>query len=453
MSPRVPEAERLVSRAIAHPASGTRCRADHLPTVSVDRMAPRWRTADVWAISGSAFFADLGYQAVMATFPLYLVLRLHASVGLYGVAAALAYGGGALLGYVGGRLGERFGAKRVTLAGNLLIPLLSLAALPGDAAGAIALICLGWWFRSIRSPTRRSMLAAAVPDPADRAAAFGFLHALDVGGATLAGLGALAAVAAGVPYRWLFLATIVPLLLSSLCVALAHPPETALQKGPGGSKPSETDSVSAAPSGRDGAGSPAVLPALGLLLGATTLFGISAYSLGFPVLDVAQARGAGAVAGVGAFVVIQAASSATGYLLGPRLGRRPSRRLRELALGGYGVAAVASAGLAVGGARLIDVPSLLVAVALLGVALGVVETLEPALVTDLARQRSANRAYGALSAARGGGVLIGNLLVGGLFVLGAVWGFTYAALAAAAAALLVLLALRAAAARRDELHR
>jgi len=436
-------------------------------------VGPSWRTRDVWAIAGSAFFADLGYQAVMAAFPLYLVLRLHAPVVVYGLAAGLAYGGGALLGYLGGRLGERFGLRRVTLAGNLGIPLLSLCALPGSVPAAVVLLCAGWWCRSIRSPTRRAMLTAAVPRPAERAAAFGFLHALDVGGATLAGLGALGAVAAGVPYRWLFLATVVPLLASSACLALAHPPEPARRRSVGaapgaaaaaggptapapapGAEPVPVTGPSGATApGGAGAKRPApgagALPALGLLLAATAVFGISSYSLGFPVLDVARARGAVAADGVGAFVVVQAASSATGYLLGPRLAGDPRRRVGQLAAAGYGLAGLASAGLAVGGAGVAGLPLLLASVAVLGVALGVVETLEPALVSDLARQRSDSRAFGALSGARGSGVLVGNLAVGGLFAVGAEWGFTYAAATAVGAGCL-LLAARALGRRRGE---
>jgi MFS family permease len=88
-----------------------------------------WFDRDVWWISFSAFFADLGYQAVIAGLPLFLVLTLGAVDWLFGLATALAYGGGALVAHGGGRLGDRAGHKRVAVLGNSLIPLLAFTGL------------------------------------------------------------------------------------------------------------------------------------------------------------------------------------------------------------------------------------------------------------------------------------------------------------------------------------
>ncbi|EQD39819.1 hypothetical protein B2A_06643 [mine drainage metagenome] len=52
--------------------------------MSDGRTTGAWRTPDVWGIAMSAFFADLGYQAILAVFPLYLVLHLGAPIWLYG---------------------------------------------------------------------------------------------------------------------------------------------------------------------------------------------------------------------------------------------------------------------------------------------------------------------------------------------------------------------------------
>ncbi|MHB8506176.1 MAG: hypothetical protein ACYDEN_10765 [Acidimicrobiales bacterium] len=84
------------------------------------RRAP-WRSGDVWAISLSAFFADLGCQAVLAGFPLFLVLVLRQPVWGYGLASALSSGVGALFSYAGDRIGHR----SLVLVGNAVIPLLS----------------------------------------------------------------------------------------------------------------------------------------------------------------------------------------------------------------------------------------------------------------------------------------------------------------------------------------
>ena len=51
-----------------------------------------WLTRDVSLISLSAFFADMGYQAVTAVFPLLLVLKMHEPAYVYGLLLGLSYG-------------------------------------------------------------------------------------------------------------------------------------------------------------------------------------------------------------------------------------------------------------------------------------------------------------------------------------------------------------------------
>ncbi|MDA8395518.1 MAG: MFS transporter [Candidatus Dormibacteraeota bacterium] len=383
----------------------------------------RWRTQDVWAISLSAFFADLGYQAVLAGFPLFLVLGLHQPVLLFGVASALSYGGGTLFSLLGGRLGDRFGHRRVALLGNSLIPLLSLSALTTSPSVSIGLLTGGWWFRNLRSPSRRVMLTEAVPDPSARNAAFGFLHALDVGGGALAGVWLLATVSAHLPYRWIFLATAVPLLASTLTLSRARTgrrvsrPPTALVPGP--PKPP--------------------LPGAGALLLAAALYGFTFYAVGFPILTVAQGGG-GAVAGIGAFLLFQAVSATTGYLLPRFLGSTLARRFRELAWLGYGGGALGAVLLAAGYGFHLGLAVLLPGVAALGLGLGVVETLEPSLMSFLRPGSAAGRGFGALAAARSWGVFLGNLLMGLLYGVAPQLAYVYAAVLGAAAGATMLAA-------------
>ncbi|MHB1535229.1 MAG: hypothetical protein ACYC1D_11610 [Acidimicrobiales bacterium] len=53
------------------------------------------------------------------------------------------------------------------------------------------------------------------------------------------------------------------------------------------------------------------------LLAAAALYGFTYYSVGFPVLTVAQGSGR-LLRGIGAFLVLQATSALTGYVLGWR---------------------------------------------------------------------------------------------------------------------------------------
>jgi len=76
---------------------------------------------EVLKISFSAFFADLGYQAVVASFPILFVVIFGAPIPLYGFAEALNYGLGTAMSYLGGIAGDKFGRKKIAILGNSLI--------------------------------------------------------------------------------------------------------------------------------------------------------------------------------------------------------------------------------------------------------------------------------------------------------------------------------------------
>ena len=378
-----------------------------------------WLTADVWFIALSAFCADLGYQGVLAVFPLFLVLQLHAPVALFGLATALAYGPGALSGYIGGRVGDRVGRKRTALWGNALIPLLALTGLAGGAAEAIALLATGWWARNFRSPPRRAMLTEVVA-PADQGKAFGFLHALDIGGGTLAALYAFVLVDLAVPYRTVLLITLLPLVASTAVLAFTRA---------GRGRPA-TGAASQAASARPTAGGK--LAVYRGVLVATALYGFSSYSAGFPILTVA--RGTAPAYGVLAYVIFLGVSALTGLWAG-RLAGDPVRRLSLL---GYLAGGVGSAGFALSYALHLGLVGFYPAMAVLGFALGVVETLEPTLIARLAPAARTSGGMGSLTASRSVGLFVANIALGLLYHLSPVLSYGYATVMAAAAAVLLL---------------
>ena len=395
-----------------------------------ERRSVSWRTRDVWAISLSAFFSDTGYQAVWAGFPLFLVLELRQPVWEFGLASALAYGGGTLFAWLGAVLGDRIGHRRVAIGGNALIPLLSLSALWANPALAIGLLCAGWWARNLRTPSRRVMLVEAAPDEADRNSVFGFLHALDIGGGALAGVYVLIAVIEHVAFSWIFLASALPLVVATFsltfCTTGRAVPKHVQPSRLGSSEPER---------GR--------LPGAVPLLAASALFGFTYYSVGFPILTTAQGSGDRAF-GIGAFLLFNAVSAATGYLMGPRLGSRIAERFRALGAFGYLFAVVGAVLLAIGDAAHLTVVVLLVGVAALGFSLGIVTTVEPALMSVLRPGRQAGRGFGALGAARSVGLFLGNLIMGFLYARGADWAYGYAAVMGMAATIVVLGAIPAA---------
>ena len=389
-----------------------------------ERRSVSWRTRDVWAISLSAFFSDTGYQAVWAGFPLFLVLELRQPVWEFGLASALAYGGGTLFAWLGAVLGDRIGHRRVAIGGNALIPLLSLSALWANPALAIGLLCAGWWARNLRTPSRRVMLVEAAPDEADRNSVFGFLHALDIGGGALAGVYVLIAVIEHVAFSWIFLASALPLVVATFSLTFC----TTGRAVPKHVQPSRLGS-SEPELGR--------LPGAVPLLAASALFGFTYYSVGFPILTTAQGSGDRAF-GIGAFLLFNAVSAATGYLMGPRLGSRIAERFRALGAFGYLFAVVGAVLLAIGDAAHLTVAVLLLGVAALGFSLGIVTTVEPALMSVLRPGRQAGRGFGALGAARSVGLFLGNLIMGFLYARGADWAYGYAAVMGMAATIVVL---------------
>ncbi len=384
-----------------------------------------WLTPDVLHISLSAGFADLGYQGVMAAFPLFLVIALHAPVWVFGLAMALSYGGGALFAAWGGRIGDQVGHRRTALLGNSLIPLLSLTGLFALPVAAVSFLCAGWWARNFRSPSRRAMLVEATADR-HRTAAFGFLHGVDVAGGIFAAIYVIILIRLQVPWSVVFLVSLIPLLASTLMLSRAR--------------------TGLAPVSQANEPPPPLVPArqgaLRNLLWATAAYGFSSYATGFPVLTAAIKTGS-LVGGLVAFLVLQVVSSLTGVLLGGSFAKTLIGRFQHLSLYGYGSAALGSVLLAIGYAPNEPTWIVYLGVAIIGFALAVIETLEPSLVSTLNRAGMAGRGFGALTAYRSVGLLLANLVLGVLYSLGAVYSYGYAALLAALAAVLILTGLPA----------
>ena len=376
----------------------THIMSDTIPATS--ELNNSWLTRDVLFICLSACFADLGYQAVLAIFPLFLVMNLHAAVWVFALATAISYGPGAIFGLMGGRLGDRYGHKKIALTGNLFIPLLSLAGLATTPVAAVALFAGGWWARNFRSPPRRTLMTQMVLR-ANRRKAFGLLHALDIGGGFLAATGAMILIWGGTPFKIIFLITIVPLLCSSAVLALVRNRKT-----------QEPDIAGAGAKGSVGTGSTADATAdadhralYRRLLWATGLYGFSSFSFGFPILTVDQATGSRALA-VLAYVVFFGVSALTGLVVG----KFNKHNVKALALAGYLAGGIGAAGMAVVSALHGSAFLFYPVVALMGLALGVIETLEPTIISLIIPPKKTGSGMGALTATRSLGLFFANIL-------------------------------------------
>jgi hypothetical protein len=313
------------------------------------------------------------------------------------------------------------------VVGNAFIPLMALAALSPVPAVAVALLVAGWWSRNLRTPPRRAMLTETVA-PHDRARAFGFLHALDVGGGMLAASYALLLVFGGVSYERILLITIAPLVVSTLVLLR-------VRAGRGTVKPGPTPPILPLQPETKGGGRKLERRLFKGILAATVLFGFASFSIGFPVLTTARAT-ENASLGILIFLVALGVSSVVGLFVG----RVSRRRVLLLALGGYLLASGGSALFVLAAARTADLAVFLLAAGTLGAALGVVETFEPALVADVSPMDRTARNMGSLTAYRSVGLFVSNLALGFLALRNPWLPYTYAALAALVATLVLLVA-------------
>ena len=371
---------------------------------------------NVILISFSAFFADMGYQLVIAGLPYFLVFVLGAPVIIFGFAEALNYGVGSVFAYFGGKMADRYGYKKISVLGNAFIPILSFtgfAIVPLEAVGTFA---TGWWMRNLRSPARRTLFAKSVSD-ANRSRSFGLLHGLDVGGGIVATILLMVMLFYHYEFRFIFLVTIVPLVISTILVAMTRDRK----------RSAETDRKVDAGKRKF---------AFGAVLLATALFGFSFYSMGFPILTVSEYTSS-PILGVGTYTIFLAVSSFTGFGLSRFTIRNEMRALGFL---GYILAGLGSLGFVISIIYSIGITGFYVSSAVIAVAVGFIETFEPTIITVLSASASLGGGMGKLSSARSIGLFTGNLLMGVFYTFGAQYSYIYAVIVSVIAGGIILFA-------------
>ena len=371
---------------------------------------------DVLLVSFSAFFADLGYQAALALFPIFLVTTLSAPVSYFGYANAFAFGIGAFFGYLGGIMSDRFNDKYVAILGNALIPLLSLMGLVSSVTVAVLLFAGGWWARNFRTPSRRNMLVSASTE-SDRGKAFGFLHMLDIGGGMLSVVMLLTLIYIGISYRNILLFTIIPLAISTILLFFTSETKRGDLKAKL-NKARNSKRISSS-------------TYKGIIM-ATALYGFSSFSLGFPILTIAQKSGS--FLGIGSYGVYLGVSSLVGYYRGSR----KLNQVKALGILGYILSGLGSFVLALAYLTNQSVIVMYSAVAIMGFALGVIETLEPTLISFIKDIKNLGKGMGSLTASRSFGIFFANVIMGILYVISPFYSYSYAAIVSIIAGLIVL---------------
>jgi MFS family permease len=379
-----------------------------------------WMNKDVALISVSAFFADLGYQAIIAALPIILVYSLGGSPAEFGLASAIAFGGGAVSAYIGGIAGDRYGRKKMAVIGNLLIVIMALVGIATNSFQAIIFFALGWWARNFRTPSRRAMLSEASPK-VYRSSAFGFLHLLDIGGGAIAVLILILLLSYGFKLNSIILLAAIPLLVSTLVLI---PVKAGADQAPT-IKQARIETKQTHP----GNGT------YRAVLAAATLFGFSYYNLGFPILTVFQISGSD-VYGIASYLVYLSASAFAGYVTGIRI----KLHSKTKTLAGFGYLAAGGGSVLMGAAFYFkQILLAYFAVGILGVSLGVIEVLEPTIISLISKKRLTGKAMGSLTASRSVGIVVSNIVMGVIYVLSPVYSYAYAFVMAAAAGVVILL--------------
>lgn len=355
---------------------------------------------EVLKISFSAFFADLGYQAVVASFPIVFVIIFGAPVSLYGIAEALNYGIGTFMSYIGGVLGDKFGRKRVAIIGNLLIIFASFVGFAKDYVEALIFFMVGWWFRNFRSPPRRAMIAE-LTSPEERSEAFGILHSLDIAGAFLAIIYLSSLLFLHISVFYILPFTAIPLIISTLFLVLVK-----------AGKKVENKKVSNSISNRR---------AFWAIIVSTMFFGFSQYSFGFPILTTTEITGKEYL-GTIAYGVFLGASSLLGYVFG----KAKLKELSSLAFAGYLLASLTSLGFAF--LSRFGVVSLYTLSFLMGSAVASTETFEPTIISKLTKEEAYGSSMGYLSAGRSIGVFMGNIIMGFLYQISYSYSYIFASI-------------------------
>jgi MFS family permease len=293
---------------------------------------------------------------------------------------------------------------------------------------------IAWLGRGIRGPLRDAMLAESVA-PEDRGKAFGFHRAGDTLGAIIGPL-----VAAGLmfwlqpyasekpsmPFRIVFLVTLVPGLGSAVAFALM----VKEKRRPANHGIKFWASVRALPTNFRR-----------FLVGAG-VFGVGDFSPTLLILAATQllTGGHGAMAAVQIAALLYALRNVLYTAASYPVGALSDHFGRRGVLGfGYFLGAVVMGGFIV--AFLANTSSILwlgVLFALAGVFIAIEDAMEGAMTADLVPEESSRgTAYGVLGTVNGVGDFFSSAVVGLLWSASPIWGFTYAAVAMLLGAMLL----------------
>lgn len=381
--------------------------------------APKgWLTKGVWGIGLASLFSDWGHEAATSILPAFLA-SIGAPAFALGVIEGVSDGLSSFAKLAGGWIADRpQWRKPVGFIGYLSTGLSTFAyAFAESWPTVLVLRAAGWCGRGGRGPSRDTLLAGCVA-PGQAGRAFGFERAMDTLGAVLGPLCATALLgtlgARGV-LRW----TVVPGVAAALVFAIL---------APSGKKDSEHHAPSFQHLPEKYWHFLAGVFAHGIGDFAPTLLILHATQILTPRLGSAK----GATYAVALYTFFNTVSAAVSYPVGA-LGDRISKR-GLLALG-YLIGALGFAGFIFVPPTL---PVLVVLFGLAGIHVGVQQSLEKSLASELLPSEMRGSGFGVLATVNGVGDLVSSIVVGALWsAVGNTAGFAYAGIFAIGGAILI----------------
>jgi MFS family permease len=177
----------------------------------------RWLTPTLWGFGLASLFSDMGHEMATALMPGFLTALGAPPIALGLVEGVSNVGMHAAKVAVGRRLDRLSDRRPLLVLGYLATGIKALFALASNWPTVLVLRTLGWIGRGARGPARDAVIADTVPRSA-YGKAYGFRESMDTVGA-VAGPVAATLLLPVLGYRTLFWWTLVPSLLSVLCIA------------------------------------------------------------------------------------------------------------------------------------------------------------------------------------------------------------------------------------------
>ncbi len=363
----------------------------------------RWLTRGVGSVGAASALSDLGHEVPTSLLPAFLTSTLGAPAAALGLIEGVADGVAGAAKLVGGAPADDPERRRRTVVGGYATTaVLSSAIGLATAAWQVGVLRTGAWAaRGLRTPSRNALLADLVP-PAAYGRAYGFERMMDNLGAIGGPLLALALVAT-VGIRMAILVSIVPGLLAvgAILVAVREAPR-------GERRPREPLRIRVRPVLRGTLGRMFVgIGAFEIGNVAATLLVLRATEL----LEPARGQDRAVQIGIALYAAYNVAATLASLPAGHWLDRTGPLRVLGAGIAAF---ALAYAGFAASGDEVLVLCALFV---LAGVAIGLVETSESAVIAALSPTELRGSAFGLLGAVQSFGNLAASAVAGLLWTL------------------------------------